>query len=180
MQPQKLIVFALVGVVVVGLLAWRMRRMMRATPFDPYRAWMLPVLFIVLSGLNLYRAGPVGMDWAWVAGAAALGAVIGYFRGRSIQISLDPTTGGLTAQGSAAAMIFILVLLVVRFALLYVLQSNANGLSLRPIMADVLLSVLGAGAFVARGAEMGLRGHRLLEAHRANPTATSTATIEAP
>ncbi len=180
MQPQRLIVTVVVGVLVVGLIAFRMRRMMTATPFDPYRAWIIPVLFILLSGAALYGAQPAGMDWAWAAGAAALGGVIGYFRGKSIAISLDPQTGRLMAQGSAMAMVFIVVLIAGRYGLRYLLTTDATALNLRPIMADVLSAVMGAGIFVARGVEMGLRGHRLLEAHRLNPAITATGTDPAP
>lgn len=167
--PIGLIIGILIFVVVFGL---RMRRMMRPSPFNPYLAWILPVIFVVLSGLLLFNAKPAGTDWLWAVGAFALGTVVGYFRGRSITMTIDPVTRKVVAQGSAMAMVFIVVLLGARYGLRYLLTTEAGALNLRPIMADVLSAVLGAGIFVARGAEMGLRGHRMLEAAKlAPPTA---------
>ena len=165
----QLIVYGVVGLLVIGMLVFRMRRMMRATPFDPYRAWILPVLFLVLSGTSLFAAQPAGIDWVWVIGVFLAGLVVGYFRGASISMSVDPTTHRIMAQGSAWAMVFIVILIAARSGLTYLLQSEANTIALRPIMANVLSSVLGAGLFVARGAEMGLRGHRMLVAAKAAP-----------
>ena len=82
-------------------------------------------------------------------------------------MSVDPATQRIMAQGSAMAMLFIVVLIVARSGLSYLLQNEANAIDLRPIMANVLPSVLGAGLFVARGYEMGLRGHRMLVAAKA-------------
>ena len=171
MQPDssRLLVYAVMGVIIIGVLAFRMQRMMRASPFDPYRAWILPVLFLVLSGLSLSTARPTGVEWVWVVGTFAVGLVLGYFRGASIKMTVDPATHRIMAQGSAMAMLFIVILIVARSGLTYLLQSEANAIALRPIMANVLPSVLGAGLFVARGVEMGLRGHRMLVAAKAAP-----------
>ena len=163
-HPAPVIGYVIGGVVFIGVLAFRMRRMMQPSPFDPYRAWLLPVLFLALSGLALFGAKPVGSDWLWVLGAFVIGGAIGYVRGASVRITVDPTTRRLVAKGSAMAMVFIVVLLAVRFGLRYLLSTDATALNLRPIMADVLSAVMGAGIFVTRGAEMGLRGHRLLQA----------------
>ncbi len=165
----QLIVYAVVAVLVIGLFAFRMRRMMQATPFDPYRAWILPLLFLVLSGALLATARPTGPEWLWVIGTFVVGLVLGYLRGASIKMNVDPTTGRLLAQGSAAAMVFIVVLILARSGLSYLLQSQATSIALRPVMANVLPSVLGAGLFVARGIEMGLRGHKLLTSAKAAP-----------
>ena len=168
----QLVVYGVVALLVIGMLAFRMRQMMRATPFDPYRAWILPALFLALSGSSLYAAQPAGMDWLWVIGVFLLGLVVGYFRGASISMSVDPTTHRIMAQGSAWAMLFIVFLIAARSGLSYLLQSEANAIALRPVMANVLSSVLGAGLFVARGMEMGVRGHRMLVAAKAAPPPT--------
>ncbi len=177
MHPQQLLIYLVIGVLFVGLLAFRMRRMMRATPFNPYRAWILPTLFLLLSGLALYSAQPVGGEWVWIAVTFVLGLVLGYFRGASIGMSVDPATGRVLAQGSAMAMLFIVILIFARTGLSYLMQSQAHAISLRPVMANVLPSVLGAGLFVARGVEMGLRGHKLLQAAKLAPASVPVADV---
>jgi uncharacterized membrane protein len=176
-HPQQMIVFGVAAVLFVALFAWRIRRMMTATSFNPYGAWILPAILLVMSALLLFQAKPGGMEWVWVVGLFALGLVVGYFRGKSITINRDPATGRLLAQGSAVAIVFIILLIAARYGLSYLLQTNASAVHLRPIMANVLPAVLGAGLFTARSIEMGIRGHKVLEAAK---TAPATAILDAP
>ena len=176
MHSQQLISFGVIAVVFVALMAWRMRRMMTATPFNPYRAWVLPMIFIVFLVLAFLRAWPLGAtEWVWVAAAGAAGAGLGWLRGKSITMTYDPVTRQIFAQGGAMAMIFIVVLIVVRTGLNYYLHTQGGSLGIRSEAADVIFSTLGAGLFIARSIELGVRGHRMLVANSG-----AAAVIDAP
>jgi len=62
------------------------------------RAW-LP-LFLRLNAVILlaafasviYAYRPSSSDWLWITAIAALGAAIGWYRGKMMQIHVDPTT----------------------------------------------------------------------------------------
>src|ERR1700761_5512020 len=100
-----MIIIGIFAVLFIGLFAWRMRRMMTATPFNPYRAWMIPVLFLALFGLSVYRALPMpAMDWLWIVLAAIVGGAFGWLRGKSITMTYDAAKGQVFAQGGAMAM----------------------------------------------------------------------------
>jgi hypothetical protein len=84
-------------------------------------------------------------------------------------MSVDPDTGQLMAQGSIIAILFLIVLLIVRTGLRLVLASNAASLGIRLMMADVIFLALAVGLLVARAVEMTLRGRKLLALHQSNP-----------
>jgi len=165
-HSQQLISLGVGGVIFVALMAWRMRRMMTATPFNPYRAWVLPMIFIVFLALSFSRAWPLGvMEWVWVVVAGAAGAGLGWLRGKSITMTYDPVTRQIFAQGGAMAMLFIVVLIVVRTGLNYYLHAQGGSIGIRSEAADVIFSTLGAGLFIARSIELGVRGHKMLVAN---------------
>ncbi len=175
MHTQQLVIFAVIAVVFIGLMSWRLRRMMTATPFNPYRAWMIPLVFIAFTALSIYHAWPIGsMVLLWMALAAVVGAGVGWLRGKSISMTYNPASGQIFAQGGAMAMLFIVGLIIVRTAAnIYLHTHDVSGI--RPAEVDAISSVLGAGLFVARSIEMGLRGHKLLVASRGmTPSAPET------
>lgn len=167
MHPQQLIVFGIAAVLFVTLMGWRMRRMMTATPFNPYRAWIIPVVFLAAFSLSASRAWPVSvMEWVWIALAGLVGAGFGWLRGKSITMTYDPATRQLFARGGAMAMLFIVALIIVRTGANFYLHAESGALHMRPVVADVIFSALGAGLFIARSVEMAIRGHNMLVANR--------------
>jgi hypothetical protein len=154
------------AVLFIGLMAWRLRRMMTATPFNPYRAWIIPLVFIAFTGFSIYHAWPIGpMVWLWLAIAALVGAGFGWLRGKSISMTYEPVSRQLFARGGAMAMLFIVTLIVVRTVVnIYLHTHEVSGL--RTVEVDAISSTLGAGLFIARSIEMGLRGHKVLVANR--------------
>ncbi len=166
-HPQQLIIFGVAAVLFVVLMGWRMRRMMTATPFNPYRAWMIPLVFIVFLGLSISRAWPTSpLDDLWIALAAVVGAGFGWLRGKSIGMTYDPVTRQVFAKGGAMAMVFIVGLIIVRTAANLYLHAESGELHLRPAVADAIFSAIGAGLFIARSVEMAIRGHGILVANR--------------
>jgi len=167
-----LIIFALAAVLFVTILGWRMRRMMTATPFNPYRAWVIPLLFIVLLALSISHAMPLPpLNWVWIVLAGVVGAGFGWLRGKSITMIYDAAKGQLFARGGAMAMLFIVALIVARSGFIYYLHQNGASLRISAPAADAIFAALGAGLFIARSAEMGLRGHNMLIANRNAPSA---------
>jgi hypothetical protein len=171
MQPSnsQLIVYAISAVAFVVLISFRMRRMMRSTPFNINFVWIMPTIMLALTIWLMARAEPRGAEWLWAVGLLIGGGVLGWMRGRSITMTVDPATHRIMAQGSASAMIFLVVLLVARYGLRYAMSTEANVIGVRPAMVDVLFLVLALGLFGVRSVEMGVRGYRLLRAAKAAP-----------
>lgn len=160
-----------VFLVVLGL---RARSMTRSTPFNPTAAMIYPAILALMGAAFVYAVRPHGVEWVWLAGALILGGGLGWLRASTVRMSVDPATGKLMAQASAAAIIFLVALVAIRYVLRAVLSAEAGVWGLRLIMADLLFVALGVGLFVARSAEMILQGRKLLAAHAANPAISTT------
>src|SRR3954452_15543222 len=100
--------------IVVLVLVRRMRSMRRMQPLKLETLWIVPMLYLALAGLMFWQLPPVG--WVAVASVAGLviGAVVGWQRGTMMHIHVDPETHALNQKASPAAMIFLVMLVVVR------------------------------------------------------------------
>lgn len=154
----------LVTVLVLGLVMFlRLRRMRAVQPLRPGRLWLVPALYAIVTAALLMQAPPTGAQWLWLAIALAIGLGIGWWRGTAMRITVDPVHGTLNQQGSPAAMLILLALVLVRQGM----QAGAGELGFKAAFVTDLLTVLALGLFAATRAEMFLRARRMLAAARA-------------
>jgi hypothetical protein len=154
--------YAIVGVVVVALMAFRTRRMMQSRPFRLQFVWIAPAIIVALTTLLLVRQPPQGREWLWVVGGFALGAGLGWFRAKTVKLDLDPSTRTVMAQSSPWAILLLLALIVLRFGLRSLLTAQSSSLGLRIAAVDGVFLAMACGLLVARAVEMGVRATRLL------------------
>jgi membrane protein CcdC involved in cytochrome C biogenesis len=158
-------------VIVLGVMALRLRRMARARPLQVERLWIAPALLLVVAGLVLFEVPPHPADWLWIGLAALAGAALGWLRGSLMRITVHPETHALEVKASPAAILLIVAMLVVRQV---VRLSQAGGgapgrySSLGGVLIDALIVFAVALASVQR-LEMGLRATRLIAAAKAAP-----------
>jgi len=127
------------------------------------RLWIMPAVILLLIGLAISRTPPTSTLGILVdVMAFAVGAALGWWRGRFTTITVNPETHALTSKASAAGMVFILVVFAARYLLrLYatesasVLHASANDVS------DAIL-LLAVGLVCVQRLEMWLRARRLL------------------
>lgn len=156
-----LIPLALVAVIIF--------RNARARQLRIERMWVVPVLLLALSVLSISQqppSGPVGigLDIA----ALAIGAFLGWHRGRFTRISVDPATQVITSQTSPVGMLMILVIFALRGGVrVYALQ-NANALHMSVADLTDAFLLLAVGLVCTQRLEMALRATRLLNEARAN------------
>ena len=96
-------------------------------------------------------------------GAVPGGGAFGWRRGALMRIQVDPETHALNQQASPAAMLFIVVLILVRKGLQF--EAGSLGFSVA-FLTDVLM-VFALGLLTATRLEMFLRARRLLAEARA-------------
>jgi len=157
MNPQTtttLITVAII-IVVVGL---RMRRMSQLRPLRLEMMWIMPAILSVLFLSLLYAYRPSNLDWLWIAAAMALGAAIGWYRGKMMQIHVDPETHALNQKASPLAMLFILLIIGVRYGL----RAEAGTLGLNINLVTDASVAFAVGMFTAVRVEMFIRAKRLL------------------
>ncbi len=140
--------------------------------------WIAPVIIVAMIGLALWgesqasvaRGGPglaltplnLGLDIAGIV----LGAVLGWWRARFTNITIDPATHELTSRASPIGMVVILGILVLRTAVRTYATGGALGEWAGPI-ADALL-VMSVGLVCAQRLEIYIRAKGLLDEARAS------------
>ena len=159
--------FVVVGVIV----ALRARKMGSVQPMRLNRLWIRPAIVGVISTVVLFVTPPsTFLEALALVSVAGVGAVIGWHQAKLMAISVDEATGALNVKASRWGMITLLGIILVRMALRPWLTGPDS-----PLHASVGLVTDGfvlfiAGFYVARSAEMFLRGRALLASRPATPT----------
>ncbi|HEV2365940.1 MAG TPA: hypothetical protein VGS12_17255 [Caulobacteraceae bacterium] len=156
---------ALVLVLVLAVLLLRNSRPRR---LRIERLWVRPVIFLLLMASTLAAAPPPAEPFWWglIAVAAAVGAALGWRRGRLMKIDVHPETHDITSRASVWGMLFILALVALRIGLRQLSQS-AGEVGIPASIATDALIALGVATMVAQSLEMWLRASRLLAEARA-------------
>jgi membrane protein CcdC involved in cytochrome C biogenesis len=155
--------YAVTIAIVVVVLGLRLRRAGTMRPLKLGSLWVVPAVYLAVAALMFVQLPPTG----WVAIASivglAIGAAVGWQRGKMMHISVDPETHALNQKASPAAMIFLVVLIAVRMAARGVI-GEGGGIS--PAMLTDPLIAFALGMFTLQRVEMYLRAKRLLEEAR--------------
>ena len=164
-QPvhQSWITYAITIGIIVVVMAFRMRGMSKMRPLKLGSLWIVPAAYAAVAALMFVQLPPTG----WVAIASivglAIGAAVGWQRGKMMQIHVDPQTHALNQKASPAAMFFLIALIVVRSGARSLL-GQSGGVS--PAMLTDPLIAFALGMFTLTRLEMYLRAKRLLEEAR--------------
>src|ERR1700749_4346302 len=108
--------------IIVPILIFRLRRSMKPQALKLNRLWIRPAVLIALAALAFLAPLPGSpklamMDYAWLVVAMVLGAMAGWFWGRTTQLHLHPENGTLMQTGSMTGMIVLIVLVAARLGL---------------------------------------------------------------
>lgn len=160
--------YIIAGVVVLGMLYFRARRMARKRPLNLGSLWVIPLVFVAITGFTLFETPPAIGDLPWLVVALALGGLLGWQRGRLMKIWVEPTDGQLMIQGSPWALIFLVAIILLRMGLRSGLQMEAQNWALSPALINNAFVVFALGLFGVMRAEMALRAKKLGEARTTN------------
>jgi len=136
------------------------------------RLWTLPVIYVLLVGVSLAEAPPplTPLTIAILAGAVAVGAAIGWQRGRFTQIHIHPETHELTSRASPIGLLFIFGILLVRVGARDLLAGNAASMHLPLIAITDGFLLLAIAMLTVQRLEVWQRAsHMLTEAKAAAP-----------
>lgn len=108
----------IIPLAVVGLvLALRLRGLSRPSPLRVRTMWLGPVVFTVLAGLLLGNHPPDGPGWLAFGGALALGAALGWQRGRFTRMEREAPGGRIMLRQSPAGIVLLVLVIAARWAL---------------------------------------------------------------
>ncbi|HEX8669439.1 MAG TPA: CcdC protein domain-containing protein [Allosphingosinicella sp.] len=159
--PHPWIGYAITAIVVAVVLAIRWRRAGVARPLHTGRLWIVPAIYGALTVFVFAATPPDGLGWLVCAAGLAAGAGLGWQRGRMMHIEVDPQTRAVKARQSPAAILFILVLVLLRSALRAVLEQG--GVLSLATLTDALVA-FALGLLAVQRLEMYLRARRLIDA----------------
>src|SRR6185437_2794594 len=98
---QSWITYAITIGIIVVVLALRMRGMSKMRPLKLGALWIVPALYLAVAVFMFVQLPPIG-------------AAVGWQRGKMMHIHVDPDSHALNQKASPAAMMFLIVLIVVR------------------------------------------------------------------
>lgn len=158
----------LIGIgVAAAFMIFRLTRAQKSRPLKLEWMWILPVVLLLATGALLWQFPPSGLEWLWLALAFTIGGAIGWQRGRMMKITVDPQTHALNQQASPAAIIFLLALVGVRYAMREGLSAEAQAWHLSAAFLTDVFVVFAFGLISLTRIEMFIRARRLLEEARA-------------
>lgn len=154
--PPGILQYAIPIVIFLVVFALRARRLTRLRPLKIEQLWIVPAIYAAVVAVIFYRSPPTLAGWAIAAAALAIGAALGWQRGKTMQIHVDPETHELRQRASLWALAFIVVLIAIKSI------AQAEGAALH-FNVDVLIDTLAAlslGIFAVQRLEMYLRADR--------------------
>jgi hypothetical protein len=161
MQPQANILSWLIPILVIGIvLFFRFRAMGKARRLRLERLWIVPAIYLAVTVMLFAQMTPHGLGWLWAGLCLAAGGAIGWYRGRAMEISVDPETHALSQRSSPLALLFILGLIAIRFAIRAGAEYEAGAVDIA-LITDCLVA-FALGLLSITRLEMYLRGARLL------------------
>lgn len=155
----------IVPLVIAGLVILRNSR---ARTLKVERLWIAPTIILAMTVLMfafqpMPRPGMIALDLATLA----LGGLLGWWRGRLTNISVDSETNVLTSKASPVGMVLILGVFALRYALRSFGAQTAGFLHVSVLEISDALMLLAVGIVCAQRLELALRASRLLSEVRA-------------
>ena len=164
-QPvhQSWVSYAITIGVIVVIMMLRMRRMGQMRPLRLETLWIVPAIYAGVAALMFYTLPPIGSAALASLVGLAIGALVGWKRGKMMHIHVDPETHALNQKASPAAMFFLIALIVIRMGARGVLAQESG---VTPAMLTDPLIAFALGMFTLQRVEMYLRARRLLDEAR--------------
>jgi membrane protein CcdC involved in cytochrome C biogenesis len=159
----QIIGYVIAGVVILAVLAFRLRNLSRTRPLRVPTLLIAPVYLAAVSAFLIWRFPIAGMDWVWMTVIFVLGAALGWYRGKMMHITVDPDTQSLLVKTSPMALIFLVGLIVVRMALREVFMENAAAWHVSFNLLTDGFVAFAFGLLAVNSLEMYLRAKRLLD-----------------
>ena len=154
---------ALPFVIILAVLVLRFRSMSRERPLKPGTFWVVPVVYLLLVGSMLYSVTPSPAGWGLLLLGLAIGAGIGWRRGKLILISRDQQSGEFRQRASPLAMLLLVVLVALKLGAREIFGDSAAGHpgSSAMLLTDAFLG-FALGLLTATRLEIFLRVRRIV------------------
>jgi hypothetical protein len=170
MNQQQALQLFLPILILLPVLYFRLRKMSRPQPLKLKLLWIRPAVILIAAGLVLWAPGPNAarhltlQDWIILALVGAVGAVAGWYWGRTMKIEVHPEDGTLMVKGGQAAILVLVVLILFRTGLRTGLAVEGQAWHLDVLLLSDASIVFTALLFTVRSIEMYIRARRVMAA----------------
>jgi hypothetical protein len=125
----------------------------------------VPVIYLLLAGSMLVTLPPPPIGWGLVVLGTAIGAAVGWHRGKLIRIHRDRQTGELRQKASPVALLLLAALVVLKLGARAIFGETAAGHpgSGALLLTDAFIG-FALGLLSATRLELYLRAQRVLAA----------------
>jgi len=164
-QPGNWLTTLIPFVIIAVVLALRMKSMSKERPLKVDTLWVVPVIYLALVGFMLFSLPPPPLGWGLMGAGLAIGAAIGWHRGKLINIHRDAQTGELRQKASPIAMLLIVGLVVLKMGARSIFGDSAvaHPTSGAMLLTDAFLG-FALGLLSATRLELYLRAQRMIAA----------------
>jgi len=144
-------------------------RMSKTRSLKLERMWIRPAIYLIFGAALLTGKPPplTALSIAALVVALVLGVALGWQRGKMVHIEVHPDTHEINQRMSPAAVIFLVVLVALRYAATALADQGLipSGLSIS-LVTDIL-GLFTVAMMITMSVEMWLRARRLLSQARA-------------
>lgn len=127
------------------------------------RLWITPALLMIATVLTFSQSPPPHVAGLMLdLGAVALGAGLGWWRGRASHFTIDPATHEITSRVSAVGMLLLLGIIALRFLLRGAVTDGASSLHLSAAEAADSFVLMALSVVSAQRLEWWLRARRMI------------------
>jgi hypothetical protein len=156
------------AVIILIIMAFRFRGAGKAQRLMLTPLLIRPAILVVFALVFLVVAPPTNpITIGIMAACLAVGAVIGWIRGRFVTIEVHPETHALTSTTPIFAVILLVLLLFARFGVKILLFPSVNQTSPEALQLNAEFILFAVGAIGVTSLEMWFRARRLLAEARA-------------
>jgi hypothetical protein len=165
-QPvhQTWISYAIPIAIIVVVMALRLRSMSRERPLNVGTLWVIPAIYVAIVASMLFALPPTLGGWSLIAAGIAVGAVLGWHRGKLIRIERNSETGRLMQRASPLAMLLLIALIVLKLGARAIFGDSAAAQPGSPgmLMTDAFIG-FALGLLSATRLELYLRARTIIE-----------------
>ena len=164
-QPHGWLATLLPFAIILVVVAIRLRTMRRERKLNLKAIWAVPIVYLILIAFVLRALPPTILGWELILAGLAAGLLVGWYRGRMIDIRHDPISGELRQKASPLAVLLLLAIIVLKVGARQVFGEAAasNASSPAMLMTDTFIG-FALGLLSATRIEIYSRARRLLAA----------------
>ena len=147
-------------VIIVVVIAFRLRSMAKPQPLRSTRLWIVPAILVLLGVMTFVANPPSPAGLGICALALAVGCALGWHRGKLIKVWRDEASGQMMQQASPAAMFLLLGIIAVRYVLrsYFGAQPGADGhMDPRTMLVTDALLAFAIGLIAVTRLELAIR-----------------------